>query len=181
MNHSTSIKIDKRIIKSEQNIELTFVELLKEIEYNQVSLVMVADKAGVDRGTIYKNYKNKEGLLNASLQRIVTDLLQKLELYEVFDFPTNMSLEQFSHILSSFPPDYQGYSSLNFNSNLFLKVQQLFCEQAEELLVQHYFSRFYLADKSKTIVAHHMAYSLFKALTDLEQQDPAEHAKSKNL
>ena len=177
MDNIESTKIDQRVIKSKQIIENTFLELLKEIEHSKVSILMVAEKAGVSRGTIYKHYNDKEGLLNATLQRGADSILQKLELYHVYDFPTHMTLEEYYHKLSNFPPDYQRYSNLKVNSDLFIKVQHLFCDQAEELLIKRYFSRFSLAEKSKKILAHHMAYSLFGILTSLEQQNTNEESK----
>ena len=172
-------KIDRRIVKSKREIELAFLALLKEKEYKDISLSMIAEKAGVNRGTIYKHYEDREGLLEETLQRGAESILKKLDLYQVFDFPTDLTQEQFYHLLATFPSDYLGYSNAKVNSDLFLRVQTLFCAQAEALLLEHYFSRSSVPEESKPLFARYMAQTLFVVLTDLEQRksDKFQHSK----
>lgn len=57
------MKQDLRVIKSKAAIENAFVTLLEIHSFDNVSIKEIAEKAMVNRNTIYLNYGSKEGIL----------------------------------------------------------------------------------------------------------------------
>lgn len=59
---------DLRIIKSRMAIENAFAELVLEKDFASVKVIDVTQRAGIDRHTFYRHYKNKQDLLDQTIQ-----------------------------------------------------------------------------------------------------------------
>ncbi len=68
--------MDRRVRKTRQAIFEAFVELLAEKDFEHVTMNEIADRANVNRGTVYLHYMDKFDLLD---QCIETHLAQLLE------------------------------------------------------------------------------------------------------
>lgn len=64
-------KIDLRIIKTRANIKNTFIELLFEKEFNEITIQNILDKALINRSTFYKHYSDKYELAEQLVDEIV--------------------------------------------------------------------------------------------------------------
>ncbi|GGB08971.1 TetR/AcrR family transcriptional regulator [Macrococcus hajekii] len=64
-------------IKTQQNIQGSFIDLLSEKDFSKISIQNIADKADINRGTFYLHYLDKYDLL----EQIITQLLHSLEHY----------------------------------------------------------------------------------------------------
>lgn len=62
------MKKDLRVIKSTTSIEEAFINLVEIKGFEHVSLTEIAEKAMVNRNTIYINYGSKEGILRAVIK-----------------------------------------------------------------------------------------------------------------
>lgn len=70
------------------------IQLFAERGYDGTTIPMIAEKAKVGAGTIYRYFENKEALVNSLFTKSV---LQLSELIKT-DFPVNANIrEQFSH------------------------------------------------------------------------------------
>lgn len=64
-------KVDLRIIKTRANIKNTFIELLFEKEFNEITIQNILDKALINRSTFYKHYSDKYELAEQLVDEIV--------------------------------------------------------------------------------------------------------------
>ena len=69
--------MDKRQQKSRKIIMSAFLELLKVKEIEKISMQEIADRANVNRGTIYLNFIDKYDLLNKCIEENFSDLVEE--------------------------------------------------------------------------------------------------------
>ncbi|SEG60288.1 TetR/AcrR family transcriptional regulator [Paenibacillus sp. UNC499MF] len=60
--------MDRRIVRSRQMIMQAFIGLLGEQEFEKVTIQGIADRANVNRGTIYLHFTDKYDLLEQSVE-----------------------------------------------------------------------------------------------------------------
>lgn len=71
---STGIKSDRRISRTKEAVNKAFLELFSEKAFEQITVNDIAERANVNRGTVYLHYKDKYDLLDQS----IADHLNKL-------------------------------------------------------------------------------------------------------
>ena len=76
-------KTDLRVIKTRANIRNTFIELLSEKDFNEITIQNILNKALINRSTFYKHYSDKY------------ELAEQL-IYEIMKNATSFSNERFS-------------------------------------------------------------------------------------
>ncbi|EGF90433.1 bacterial regulatory protein, tetR family protein [Asticcacaulis biprosthecium C19] len=64
---STNDSLDRRQEKTRQAIRRAFIELLFELNYNDVTVAAVAQRANVGRSTLYEHFRTKSDMLRDSL------------------------------------------------------------------------------------------------------------------
>lgn len=69
--------MDKRKQKSQKIIMSAFIELLKEKDIEKISMNEIAEKANVNRGTIYLNFVDKYDLLNKCIEANFSQLIEE--------------------------------------------------------------------------------------------------------
>lgn len=67
-------KIDLRIVKTRANIKNTFIELLSEKDFNEITVQNILDKALINRSTFYKHYSDKYELAEQLIGEIMTNV-----------------------------------------------------------------------------------------------------------
>lgn len=77
------MKEDRRIQKTKAAITNAFFTLLKEKDFTRITINDIAEKANVNRGTIYTHYQNKYDLLGACIE-------EKLQLLKEVCLPIRM-------------------------------------------------------------------------------------------
>lgn len=78
--------MDRRIVRSRQMIMQAFIGLLGEQEFERVTIQGIADRANVNRGTIYLHFTDKYDLLEQSVE---TYLMMLADSCVPEDGPTN--------------------------------------------------------------------------------------------
>lgn len=73
------MKTDLRIVKTETAIENAFLELVEEKGFENVHLVDIAQRANVNRNTIYLRYGAKEDIIASILDKSFKEQLAKLD------------------------------------------------------------------------------------------------------
>ena len=67
------MKQDKRFIKTEKLIHDAFFEVLKNENYNSVTVDKICKKALIGKNTFYSHYKNKDDLLFSEINSFSQD------------------------------------------------------------------------------------------------------------
>ena len=67
-------KIDRRIKKSQEAIQASFLEMLGQTEFDAITVKDIADRANISRKTFYLHYVDKYDLLNTLVGRHLDDL-----------------------------------------------------------------------------------------------------------
>ena len=75
------IKPDKRSIMSLELIRKGFYELLKEEDYEILTVTQIAKRAGVGRATFYRLFDEKRDILLYDLDQMMLQLEERLRLY----------------------------------------------------------------------------------------------------
>ncbi|WP_169865166.1 TetR/AcrR family transcriptional regulator [Sutcliffiella halmapala] len=70
-------KTDRRILKTKKAITEAFLELFSDKEIEQITINEIAERANVNRGTVYLHYTDKYDLLN----QCINEHLNKMFIY----------------------------------------------------------------------------------------------------
>jgi len=68
--------MDRRIQKTRQAIMNTFVDLLAEKGFDKITINNIAERANINRGTVYLHYVDKFDLLDKCIETYVEPLIQ---------------------------------------------------------------------------------------------------------
>ncbi|RXZ81739.1 TetR/AcrR family transcriptional regulator [Paenibacillaceae bacterium] len=71
----TDTKIDRRIIRTKEAINKAFLKLFSEKEFEQITINDIAERANVNRGTIYLHYSDKYDLLDKCIEEHLRRLI----------------------------------------------------------------------------------------------------------
>ena len=67
-------KIDRRITKSQEAIKKALIELMSEKSFDDITIQDIADRANVNRGTIYLHYLDKFDLLDKVMEEHINNM-----------------------------------------------------------------------------------------------------------
>jgi len=73
--YAASLGKDGQITKTQQRILAAALALFAEKSYEEVGTREIADRAGVAEGTLFHNFVNKNGILDAIMQPIMQNIL----------------------------------------------------------------------------------------------------------
>lgn len=111
---------DARVRKTKEKLHTAFVELLQEQPFSEITPGEICDRAGINRSTFYRNYRNTTQLKEEIEQRI----LDSVDWLGSFFDSENRKTELLAH-LSNFHErldTFRALSSDQFFDNLFKKV-----------------------------------------------------------
>ena len=75
------VKMDKRKEKSQKLIIRSFVELIREKDFDKISMNDIAQHANINRGTIYLNFIDKYDILDHAIDYILGAAVDKCNIY----------------------------------------------------------------------------------------------------
>ena len=84
--------MDRRIRKTQEAIMDAFVGLMAEKDFEQITINDIADRADVNRGTVYLHYTDKFDLLDQCIDTYLAQLLASCVDSDNPDFPSKTSL-----------------------------------------------------------------------------------------
>lgn len=70
------VKQDRRVIKTQQALKNAVIELMSEKSFDEITIQDIADKANLNRGTIYLHYQDKYDLLDKLIESHMDELGQ---------------------------------------------------------------------------------------------------------
>ncbi|MDO4814284.1 MAG: TetR/AcrR family transcriptional regulator [Gemella sp.] len=117
---------DLRFIKTEENLRQAILELLKEKNYNKITVTDICKKAQCSRNAFYLHYESKENLYDAIIMDIIVDIEDSCRpvVEKLSDIGVTESKEYLSNILNAVEKHRPVLSQLleneqvNFSKNL---------------------------------------------------------------
>jgi len=67
-------KVDRRILKTQEALKRAVLELMAEKSFDDITIQDIADRANVNRGTIYLHYQDKYDLLDKLIEEHLNEL-----------------------------------------------------------------------------------------------------------
>jgi len=67
-------KIDRRIVKTQEALKTAVIALMSEKNFDDITIQDIADRANVNRGTIYLHYQDKYDLLDKLIETHLNEL-----------------------------------------------------------------------------------------------------------
>src|SRR5690349_5267280 len=86
--------MDRRIRKTRQAILEAFVGLLAEKDFEHITMNEIADRANVNRGTVYLHYMDKFDLLDQCIETHLAQLLGDCLLGGATHLPTKAAMQR---------------------------------------------------------------------------------------
>jgi AcrR family transcriptional regulator len=68
---------DRRVGRTRQALEAALLSLIKEKEFDRISVQEIIDRANVARATFYSHYDNKEDLLESGFKGLLAELRER--------------------------------------------------------------------------------------------------------
>ncbi|MBV6400803.1 MAG: hypothetical protein CNIPEHKO_01097 [Anaerolineales bacterium] len=78
LNSTSKTKTDRRVQRTLQSLRAALLELIKEKNYDDISIEEITERANVGRATFYLHYKDKEDLLLEEFSETIYDQAQVL-------------------------------------------------------------------------------------------------------
>ena len=75
-----NMREDLRTLKTKRAIEEAFLELVTEKDFSSVKITEIAERAEVNRNTIYLHYSSKEGIVSKIVERTFAQEFNELDI-----------------------------------------------------------------------------------------------------
>lgn len=121
-------KVDRRIAKSQEAIKKAVTELMSEKNFDDITIQDIADRADVNRGTIYLHYADKYDLLDKMIEEHINNLR------ELCQSAAEMTFQEGNYVWF----DYFERNYLFFSTMLASKGAPYFRTRFLELVIQEY-------------------------------------------
>lgn len=76
------VKVDRRVLRTKQAIKKAFLELFAEKRFEDITINDIADRADINRGTVYLHYMDKFDLLDKCIEDHVRDMISRCGIRE---------------------------------------------------------------------------------------------------
>ncbi|KKK34440.1 hypothetical protein WQ57_23110 [Mesobacillus campisalis] len=126
--------LDNRVIKTKRLLKNSFLQLLQEEKFEDISITSIVERARISRVTFYNHYDNKENLLNEIIDDVITDFVnayrepyQTLKNFSIKDVKTT-SLLVFDHVYRNatfYKAIVRSHLLTFFSSQLTLAIKKL--------------------------------------------------------
>ncbi len=121
-------KVDRRVLKSQQAIKTALVDLMAEKPFDAITVRDIADRANVNRGTIYLHYQDKFDLLDKVIEEHMT------KLRELCQWASDLTFAEGNYVWF----DYFANHYVFFSTMLTTKSAAYFRSRFLELVIEEY-------------------------------------------
>ncbi|MDO3412169.1 TetR/AcrR family transcriptional regulator [Saccharibacillus sp. CPCC 101409] len=90
--------MDRRVRKTRETITEAFMELLKEKDFERITINEIAERADVNRGTVYLHYEDKFDLLTRCIETYLQELDDSCRPYDLSAPPEESLLRTFEYL-----------------------------------------------------------------------------------
>lgn len=121
------MKTDLRVVKTKAAIEKAFIDLVEEKGYENVKLIDIAQRANVNRNTIYLHYESKEGIIESIILSAYQDQVEKLQIQSYMKMRNNRRniASMFEAIFNTIDEKVELYRIILTSENLSGYVEKL--------------------------------------------------------
>jgi AcrR family transcriptional regulator len=133
-------KVDLRVVKTRANIKNTFIDLLFEKEFNEITIQNILDKALINRSTFYKHYLDKYELA----EQLTAETLKNADLFINERFSDKKENELFPTIYKAYVYLYEQKKTIlalwkirTNDINLYEDIENLLKKNFMEYLILH--------------------------------------------
>ncbi|OXT15239.1 TetR family transcriptional regulator [Bacillus sp. OG2] len=121
-------KVDRRITKSQKAVKKAVTELMSEKSFDDITIQDIADRADVNRGTIYLHYTDKYDLLDKMIEEHINNLR------ELCHSASDMTFQEGNYVWF----EYFETHYLFFSTMLASKGARFFRHRFLELVIEEY-------------------------------------------
>lgn len=121
-------KVDRRITKSQEAIKKAVTELMSEKSFDEITIQDIADRADVNRGTIYLHYADKYDLLDKMIEEHINNLR------DLCQSASEMTFQEGNYVWF----DYFEHNYLFFSTMLASKGAPYFRSRFLDLVIEEY-------------------------------------------
>ncbi|GLX69914.1 TetR/AcrR family transcriptional regulator [Paenibacillus glycanilyticus] len=96
--------MDRRVVRSREALKQALLALMKQKDFDEISITEIVELANYNRGTFYSHYESKEALLDDIIYALIEELLQSFrapyeneEYFSIHELPAH-SVKIFEHI-----------------------------------------------------------------------------------
>ncbi|WP_338780565.1 TetR/AcrR family transcriptional regulator [Metabacillus sp. FJAT-52054] len=100
-------KADRRVIKSQESIKKALIELMSEKNFDAITIQDIADRANVNRGTVYLHYMDKFDLLDKVMEEHISNMTDFCESASEMDY-----IESTVHCMEYLQSNYLFFSTM---------------------------------------------------------------------
>jgi AcrR family transcriptional regulator len=118
------VKTDRRILRTKQSITKSFLELFSEKDFEQITINEIAERANVNRGTVYLHYSDKYDLLDRCIEEHINELISLCHKRED-DSLKHAMVQEPKPIFDYFREHFPFFSAMFSNQRAFLFRDQL--------------------------------------------------------
>jgi AcrR family transcriptional regulator len=114
--------VDRRIQKTRQSIMNTFIDLLEEKGFEKITINDIAERANINRGTVYLHYTDKFDLLDKCIETYVELLFQHC----ANSTDTNLKASAFQSVFEYLEKNFTIYKLLLSNEGFGIFSRRLY-------------------------------------------------------
>ncbi|MDR6880346.1 TetR/AcrR family transcriptional regulator [Bacillus sp. 3255] len=118
------VKTDRRILRTKQSITKAFLALFSEKDFEQITINEIAERANVNRGTVYLHYKDKYDLLDTCIEDHINELISLCKNRET-DTVSQGMVHDPKPVFDFFRDNFPFFSAMFSNQRVFLFREQL--------------------------------------------------------
>jgi AcrR family transcriptional regulator len=126
------IKNDRRIAKTKEAIFQSFITLVAEKDFESITINDIADRANVNRGTVYFHYRDKYDLLNQCIEENLNKMIAVTTATDANGTTVDLISSSFLPVMKYFEENHHFYSSMLANKGI-----PTFRERMLELVTSH--------------------------------------------
>lgn len=127
--------MDRRVAKTRKQIVTAFFELLKKKSFEKITIQDIADKADINRGTVYLHFSDKYALMDYCIDSYVDELISQCGENEEI----RLQREAFQRLFDYLGDHLETYQLLlaNDRNNTFNKKLTATVEQQVAVAIKH--------------------------------------------
>jgi len=115
----TEDKKDRRSQRTRHLLSAALVQLIREKDYNSITVSDIIERANVGRSTFYAHYRDKDDLFVGELDRVIEVLSQRIPSQQ--EIPFFPSLDLFRHV----GEEYELYKALVWTPGIDLLIKHM--------------------------------------------------------
>lgn len=159
---------DLRAVRTKKGIFDSFIQLLEDVEFDQITVRQITEKANINRATFYRHFEDKYDLLEKIIQEdLIGNVVEELQGDEIFNHALVerlfISLTEFHLHLST--RCQRSYDRMSFNMERVLK------NELKKILYPALIKKYpYEKQESLQSLANILSWTIYGAAMDWREQ-----------